>query len=334
MNIYVKSGVNLNLYNKLMKKVKPVIESTSNKEVISKLGSFAALFDLSNLNKKYKDPILVSSTDGVGTKLLIAQEIGKHETIGIDLVAMCINDILTQGATPLFFLDYFAAGTINEEIVSSVISGIADGCKKAGVALIGGETAEMPGMYSKKHYDLAGFVVGIVEKEKILPKYDSMKKDDYILGLESSGIHSNGFSLVRHIIKNCNINYNDLSPWSNRSWGDVLLTPTKIYVSSLLPIMSQVKGIAHITGGGLIDNVPRVLPENLIPDIDINSWKWPEIFVWLKEHGNISESEMTKVFNCGIGIVLIVSNENLQAIESHFDALGEKIHIIGRLNNR
>lgn len=332
MSTYSKSGVNLKLYNKLIKKVKPIAEGTTKKEVISEIGSFSALFDFSALSKKYDSPVLVSSTDGVGTKLLIAQETNKHDTIGIDLVAMCVNDLLAQGATPLFFLDYFATGTLSESTLLSVMQGIAEGCKQAKVALVGGETAEMPGMYNNNHYDLAGFVVGVVDKSQILPNCSAMEKGDYIIGLKSNGIHSNGFSLVRHIFKNLGINYNDLSPWNNKSWGDVLLEPTKIYVESLLSVTSLVKGIAHITGGGLVENISRILPEGLSADIDIDSWKWPDIFLWLQSEGNIVESEMLSTFNCGIGMALIISPKNLQDIKDYFKKQGEEIEVIGKLN--
>lgn len=290
------------------------------------------MFDFSTLSKKYDHPVLVSSTDGVGTKLLIAQEVNKHDTIGIDLVAMCVNDLLAQGATPLFFLDYFATGILTKDVLLSVIQGIAEGCKQAKIALVGGETAEMPGMYGNNHYDLAGFVVGVVDKSKILPKCDAMKEGDYIVGLESNGIHSNGFSLVRHIFKSLSINYNDISPWNNKSWGAILLESTKIYVDSLLPIMPKVKGIAHITGGGLIDNIPRILPKNLFANIDINSWKWPDIFLWLEEEGKIEKKEMLKTFNCGIGMVLIIDPENIENVKNYFQGCGERIEIIGKLD--
>ncbi|MDX5526319.1 MAG: phosphoribosylformylglycinamidine cyclo-ligase [Wolbachia endosymbiont of Andrena nigroaenea] len=332
MNTYIRSGIDLELYNKLIKEVKPIAQETTREEVISKIGSFSALFDFAALSKKYDHPVLVSSTDGVGTKLLIAQEVNRHDTIGIDLVAMCVNDLLAQGATPLFFLDYFATGVLSKDVLLSVVQGIAKGCKQAKIALVGGETAEMPGMYDNNHYDLAGFVVGIVDRKQILPNCSMMKVGDYIVGLESSGIHSNGFSLVRHIFKGLGINYNDSSPWNNQLWKEVLLEPTKIYVDSLLPIMPKVKGIAHITGGGLIDNIPRILPKNLFANIDINSWKWPDIFLWLTKEGKIEKKEMLKTFNCGIGMVLIVSPENMQNVKNHFQKRGEKIEIIGKLD--
>ncbi len=332
MNTYSKSGVDLELYNKLMKEVKLVVEKTKKEEVLSEVGSFSALFDFAKLIKNYNHPVLVSSTDGVGTKLLIAQEVNKHDTIGIDLVAMCVNDLLAQGATPLFFLDYFATGILNKDILLSVVCGIVEGCKKAKIGLVGGETAEMPGMYDNDHYDLAGFVVGIIDKSKILPNYSIMKAGDYIVGLESSGIHSNGFSLVRFVFRDLGISYNDLSPWNSQFWGEVLLKPTKIYVDSLLPITPQVKGIAHITGGSLVDNIPRILPKNLFANIDTSSWEWPDIFLWLMEEGKIGKKEMLKIFNCGIGMVLIVDPENMQNVKDHLQKHGEKTEIIGRLN--
>ncbi|MDM8335347.1 phosphoribosylformylglycinamidine cyclo-ligase [Wolbachia pipientis] len=332
MNTYAKSGVDLELYNKLIKEVKLIVEETKKEEVISEVGSFSALFDFATLGKKYDHPVLVSSADGVGTKLLIAQEVNKHDTIGADLVAMCVNDLLTQGATPLFFLDYFAAGVLSKDVLLPVVQGIVEGCKQAKIALVGGETAEMSGMYSNSHYDLAGFVVGVVDRSKILPSCDLMKAGDYIVGLESSGVHSNGFSLVRHIFEDLDIGYNDSSPWNDQLWGEVLLKPTKIYVDSLLPIVSQVKGIAHITGGGLVDNIPRILPKNLLANININSWKWPDIFLWLAEEGKIEKGEMLKTFNCGIGMILIVDPENIQSVENHFQKRREKVEVIGELN--
>ncbi|UWI83205.1 phosphoribosylformylglycinamidine cyclo-ligase [Wolbachia endosymbiont of Howardula sp.] len=334
MNSYLKAGINLHLYNQAITEIKHIAQDTHKEEVISELGSFAALFDLSKLIKEYHHPILVSSTDGVGTKILIAQEVNEHDTLGIDLVAMCVNDLLTQGSTPLFFLDYFATGILNKEVLLSIIRGIATGCKYAHITLVGGETAEMPGMYNTSQYDLAGFVVGIVDKEKILPKSESMRENDYILGLASEGIHANGFALIRYIFANLGINYQDYSPWKNLAWKDVLLHPTKIYVDSILPIISQVKGIAHITGGGLIDNIPRIIPEGLFADIDINSWQWPELFIWLEINGKISKEEMLKTFNCGIGMILIVDEKNLEQVTNHFQKRREKISIIGQLRKK
>ncbi|OEY86501.1 phosphoribosylformylglycinamidine cyclo-ligase [Wolbachia pipientis] len=331
MATYAKSGVNLNLYNKLIKKIKPIVDKTTKEEVISETGLFSALFDFSKLSKQYDHPVLVSSTDGVGTKLLIAQEIDKHDTIGIDLVAMCVNDLLTQGATPLFFLDYFAAGKLKENILLSVMESIAEGCRQARTALVGGETAEMPDMYSVGRYDLAGFVVGVVDKNAILPNCSAMEQGDYIVGLKSSGIHSNGFSLVRNIFKDLGINYNSLSPWNNKLWAEILLEPTKIYVDSLLPIMHLLKGIAHITGGGLSDNIARILPDGFFADIDYTSWQWPEIFLWLQDTGKVTKSEMLRTFNCGIGMVLIISPKNLQSLEICFSDQ-KAMKIIGKIN--
>ncbi|WFW29703.1 MAG: phosphoribosylformylglycinamidine cyclo-ligase [Wolbachia endosymbiont of Menacanthus eurysternus] len=335
-NTYIKSGVNLSLYQKLIRNINVIIKKAKKKEeVLSEENLFSALFDFSEISKKYDYPILVSSTDGVGTKLLIAQEINKHDTIGIDLVAMCVNDLLAQGAVPLFFLDYFATGILNKNVLLSVIQGIVEGCKQANIVLVGGETAEMPGMYSNNRYDLAGFVVGVVDKNKILPRKNIMKKGDYIVGLESNGIHSNGFSLVRYIFKSLGISYNDLSPWNNKTWGEILLEPTKIYSSSLLSnIISQVKGIAHITGGGLINNISRIIPENLFVDINISSWEWSDIFLWLLKNGKVNRNEMLKTFNCGIGMVLIVDPENLQRVGNYFEKNGEKVRFIGNLNSK
>ncbi|QOD38524.1 phosphoribosylformylglycinamidine cyclo-ligase [Candidatus Wolbachia massiliensis] len=334
MNTYFKSGVNLKLYDKLIKEIGLVVKETEREEVISEAGSFSALFDFAALSKKYNHPVLVSSTDGVGTKLLIAQEVGKHDTIGIDLVAMCVNDLLTQGATPLFFLDYFATGALSKDVLLSVVQGIVEGCKQAKIALVGGETAEMPGMYSNNHYDLAGFVVGVVDRSEILPRCSDMKEGDFIVGLESGGIHSNGFSLVRHIFKGLGINYSDLSPWNSKSWSELLLEPTKIYVDSLLPIMSKVKGIAHITGGGLAGNISRILPENIFVNVDIDSWKWPDIFLWLAKEGKVDRREMLRTFNCGIGMALIVDPENMKDVKNHFQERREKIEVIGKLNEK
>ncbi len=329
MRTYLESGVNIELGNQLVKKIKPIAKSTFRTGVIGEIGSFGALFDIAAFCKKYNNPILVSSTDGVGTKLLIAQEIGKHDTIGIDLVAMCVNDILAQGAEPLFFLDYFSTSNLDENIILPVVNSIAAGCKEANVALIGGETAEMPGMYKKDAYDLAGFAVGVCDRGKILPH--NITADDVIIGVHSSGIHSNGFSLIRSIIKSHKINYNDLSPWHSESWGEVLLKPTKIYVNSLLPVVSKIKGIAHITGGGFIDNIPRILPDHLAAEIDLNSWQWPEIFIWLNTEGKIEKEEMLKTFNCGIGIALVVTQDNVSSICNSLNEDGEVTSIIGKV---
>ncbi|QXK91747.1 phosphoribosylformylglycinamidine cyclo-ligase [Neoehrlichia mikurensis] len=330
MSTYQDSGVNIKNANKLVKNIQAIAKSTARVEVIGDIGGFGGLFDLSII-KKYNNPVLVSSTDGVGTKLCIAQEVNNHQSIGIDLVAMCINDILCHGAEPLFFLDYFATGKLDNNIALQIINGIVQGCKKSNVTLIGGETAEMPGMYSDTKYDLAGFAVGIVEKEKILPIKNSINPDDVILGLPSSGIHSNGFSLIRKILQDFNISYNDKCPWHNSSWADVLLTPTYIYTKYILPIFHLVKGISHITGGGFIENIPRILPENLAANIFLDSWKKPPIFNWIEKIGNISQREMLNTFNYGIGMVIIASKKNAETLKNIFSNQGNPIYIIGNV---
>ena len=333
MKTYLNSGVDIESGNSIVEKIKPIASSTSRPGVVDNIGSFGALFDISKI-KQYNKPILVSSTDGVGTKLCIAQEVNDHKTIGIDLVAMCVNDVLAQGAEPLFFLDYFATGKINHDTVLEVINSIAVGCKKANVALIGGETAEMPGMYDNNKYDLAGFSVGIVEAENILPKTQNIQVGDTILGLSSSGLHSNGFSLIRSIISNYQINYQDICPWSNQTWANYLLTPTRIYVTPLLPIVPLIKGLAHITGGGFIYNIPRIIPNHLSAEIDLNSWKMPNIFHWLNTEIQISQMELLKTFNCGIGMVIVVSEENEDQVLSLLKVNDEIVYKIGKITER
>ena len=333
MKTYLNSGVDIESGNSLVEKIKPIASSTSRPGVIDNIGSFGALFDISKI-KQYNKPILVSSTDGVGTKLCIAQEVNNHKTIGIDLVAMCVNDVLAQGAEPLFFLDYFASGKINHDTALEVINSIAVGCKKANVALIGGETAEMPGMYDNNKYDIAGFSVGIIEADNILPKTQSTQVGDTILGLASSGLHSNGFSLIRSIISNYQINYQDICPWSNQTWANYLLTPTRIYVTTLLPIISLIKGLAHITGGGFIYNIPRIIPNHLSAEINLNSWKMPNIFHWLNTEIQISQMELLKTFNCGIGMVIVVSEENEDQVLSLLKVTDEVVYKIGKITER
>ena len=299
-NTYSQAGVDINKGNELVNNIKSLVNRTNRAGLMSDIGGFSGLFPLDS--RKYKNPVLVSGTDGVGTKLMIAQAVNKHETIGIDLVAMCANDVLCQGAVPLFFLDYFATGKLEISTARKVISGITNGCEEAGMVLIGGETAEMPGMYENNKYDLAGFCVGIVEHSKILPK-QNIKPSDVLIGIKSSGLHSNGFSLVRKILKQLNIKLTDTSPWKRKSWEEILLSPTSIYVKSVLPILEHVKGIAHITGGGMIENIPRILPKEL--NFSLSYKNWPEIFLWLQQEGNIEKEEMLKVFNCGVGMVLV-----------------------------
>jgi phosphoribosylformylglycinamidine cyclo-ligase len=298
--------------------------------VMAGIGGFGAMFEIS---KKYKEPVLVSGTDGVGTKLKLAFHLNRHDTVGIDLVAMSVNDILVQGAEPLFFLDYFACGKLDVATATDVIKGVAFGCEQAGCALIGGETAEMPSMYPEGEYDLAGFAVGAVEKSKII---DGSKiiPGDVILGMASSGIHSNGFSLVRKIIEVAKPDLN--ADFDGRSLADALIAPTRIYVKPLLALMEsmEVKGMAHITGGGLVENVPRVLGDKLTAVLDSASWTMPPLFKWLQQHGGVADAEMHRVFNCGIGMVVIVSSEIADAAMAQLNAAGESVTRIGTIRAR
>jgi len=298
---YKDAGVDIEAGDELVRRIKPFAKATNRLGVDSELGGFGALFDLTKLD--YKEPVLVSCTDGVGTKLKLAIESGIHNTVGIDLVAMCVNDLIVQGAEPLFFLDYFASGKLDVDVAASVIEGIADGCKQSGCALIGGETAEMPGMYNEKDYDLAGFSVGVVEKSRVLPK--DVKNGDILLGLKSSGIHSNGFSLVRKLNLDVPV--------------EELLTPTKIYVREVMPLIKRqlIKGLVHITGGGLTENIPRICGAKIYRD----AWEMPQIFKKIIASGNVSEEEMLKTFNCGIGMILIASRENVDAIKAEIDCI-------------
>jgi phosphoribosylformylglycinamidine cyclo-ligase len=323
---YKDSGVDIDAGNKLVDIIKPFAKSTSRLGSNPSLGGFGALFDIKKCN--YRDPVLVSCTDGVGTKLKIAIETNNHSEIGIDLVAMSVNDLIVQGAEPLFFLDYFACSKLDIKIASSVIEGIANGCKQANCALIGGETAEMPGMYQEGDYDLAGFAVGMVERELILPKETS--EGDILIGLSSSGIHSNGYSLVRYILEKNSLNFE--SEFCGAPIYKTLLTPTKIYVNSCLKLAkaSKIKAMAHITGGGLVENLPRVLNKGLIADINYNSWERPEIFKFLQKIGNVGEEEMRKTFNCGIGMVLVVSPENVDFILNSLKEDNQQAFIIGK----
>uniref|UniRef100_A0A803YD80 Trifunctional purine biosynthetic protein adenosine-3 n=1 Tax=Meleagris gallopavo TaxID=9103 RepID=A0A803YD80_MELGA len=312
---YKNSGVDIAAGNILVQKIKPLAAATSRSGCNAELGGFAGLFDLKAAG--YKDPILVSGTDGVGTKLKIAQACKKHDTIGQDLVAMCVNDILAQGAEPLFFLDYFACGKLDVEVAQGVIAGIAEACQKAGCALLGGETAEMPGMYPPGEYDLAGFAVGAVERGQMLPQLERIADGDVVIGVASSGVHSNGYSLVRRIVEKSSLDFSSqVGVSGDQTLGDLLLTPTKIYSKTLLPVLrsGHVKAYAHITGGGLLENIPRVLPDSFGVVLDALSWKIPEIFCWLHKEGNISEEEMTRTFNCGIGAVLVVQKELAQQV--------------------
>lgn len=327
---YKQAGVDIDAGNELINRIKPFAKATKRIGADSELGGFGALFDLKKCG--YKDPILVSSTDGVGTKLKVAIDLGKHDTIGIDLVAMSVNDLLAQGAEPLFFLDYFACSKLSLDVASDVIKGIAEGCKQAGCALIGGETAEMPGMYKEGDYDLAGFAVGAVERDLILPK--ETKAGDVLIGLKSSGVHSNGYSLARFILQKNNINFEDkIAEFGNKTIGEVLLTPTKIYVKSCLNAIKtgKVKALAHITGGGLVENLPRVLSEGVEVKIDYKSWTAPEIFPWLQKTGNVADEEMHRTFNCGIGMVLVVDKNDAEEVKDVLEKSGEEVFVIGSL---
>lgn len=328
---YKDAGVDIDAGNRLVDKIKPLAKSTCRVGADADLGGFGGLFDLAAC--KYEDPVLVSANDGVGTKLKIAFEVDKHDTIGIDLVAMCVNDLVVQGAEPLFFLDYFATGKLSNETAYDVIKGIADGCKQANAALIGGETAEMPGMYAAGHYDLAGFAVGAVERNKILPK-GNIKEGDVLLGLASSGVHSNGYSLVRHIIDNNDLDYSSPAPFENdKSLGEVFLTPTKIYIKSCVEAIrtDKVKALAHITGGGFTENIPRVLSDDIAVNIDCNSWTMPCVFKWLADLGNIPAEEMLKTFNCGVGMILAVDKADVAEVKSILEQNGETVFEVGNV---
>ncbi|AYQ87383.1 MULTISPECIES: phosphoribosylformylglycinamidine cyclo-ligase [Burkholderia] len=324
---YRDAGVDIDAGDALIDKIKPFAKKTLRDGVLGGIGGFGALFEVP---KRYQEPVLVSGTDGVGTKLKLAFHLNRHDTVGQDLVAMSVNDILVQGAEPLFFLDYFACGKLDVDTAATVIKGIATGCELSGCALIGGETAEMPGMYPDGEYDLAGFAVGAVEKSKIIDG-STIAEGDVVLGLASSGIHSNGFSLVRKIIERANPDLN--APFDGRTLADALIAPTRIYVKPLLALMAKltVKGMAHITGGGLVENIPRVLREGLTAELDQRAWTLPPLFQWLQEHGGVADAEMHRVFNCGIGMAVIVSAADADAAVAELSAAGEQVWKIGRV---
>jgi phosphoribosylformylglycinamidine cyclo-ligase len=327
---YRDSGVDIDAGDSLVERIKPLARKTMREGVLAGIGGFGALFEVP---KRYRNPVLVSGTDGVGTKLKLAFALDRHDTIGIDLVAMSVNDILVQGAEPLFFLDYFACGKLHVDTAAQVIGGIARGCEQAGCALIGGETAEMPGMYSAGEYDLAGFAVGAVERERIIDG-SRIAVGDVLLGLASSGAHSNGYSLIRKILEHTKT---DLStPLEGRPLGDWLMAPTRIYVKPLLSLMAQVdvKGLAHITGGGLVENVPRILSENLQAVMDRTCWPRTALFRWLQEAGGVAETEMHRVFNCGIGMVMVASPSEAQEAVNFLTAAGETVYRIGEIRAR
>jgi phosphoribosylformylglycinamidine cyclo-ligase len=298
------------------------------------LGGFGALFDLKAAG--YRDPLLVATTDGVGTKLMVAIAAGKHDTVGTDLVAMCVNDLVVQGAEPLFFLDYFASGKLEVAVARTIIAGIAEACRTTGCALIGGETAEMPGMYAKGDYDLAGFAVGAVERDDVVDGR-SVAEGDVVLGLASSGVHSNGFSLVRRIVETSGLGYGDPAPFADsQSVGEALLTPTRLYVKSVLGAIRAggVKAAAHITGGGLLENIPRVFSADFAAELDAKSWELPAVFRWLATEGGLPAAELARTFNCGIGMVLVVAPEAAASVATMLAEAGETVHTIGRIVRR
>ncbi|MCO7215484.1 MULTISPECIES: phosphoribosylformylglycinamidine cyclo-ligase [unclassified Halomonas] len=329
---YKDAGVDIDAGNALVDRIKGVAKRTTRPEVMGGLGGFGALCQLPS---GYREPVLVSGTDGVGTKLRLAMDLGRHDTIGIDLVAMCVNDLVVAGAEPLLFLDYYATGKLDVDIAADVVSGIGEGCERAGCALVGGETAEMPGMYEGSDYDLAGFCVGVVEKDEILDG-TKVAAGDVLLGLSSSGPHSNGYSLIRKILE---VAHADLSTdIDGQSLGDALMAPTRIYVKPLLELLRhddyQVHALSHITGGGLLENLPRVLPEDLTAHVDTSLWQRPVVFDWLKQQGNVDEHEMHRVLNCGIGMVLVVPEDQADQIRAHLQAQGEGVHRIGHIAAR
>ena len=337
-NAYKEAGVDIDAGAELVERIKPAIKKTMRSGVLSGLGGFGALFDLKDTG--YQDPVLVSSTDGVGTKIKIAIESGKHDTVGIDLVAMCVNDLIVQGAEPLFFLDYFACGKLDVDTAETVVSGIARGCEESGCALIGGETAEMPGMYAEGDYDLAGFTVGAVERDQIITG-EQIKAGDIVLGLASSGLHSNGYSLVRKIAESTQgHSYNSPAPFAQgQTLADIFLTPTRIYVKPLLAALALknddgqafIKGMANITGGGLVENIPRILPDGLSAVLDAESWPLPPVFKWLADCGSLSADDMARTLNCGIGMAVICSADHVKDIQKSLEQSGETVFQIGQI---
>jgi phosphoribosylformylglycinamidine cyclo-ligase len=324
---YKDAGVNIDAGNALVERIKGVSKRTARPEVMGGLGGFGALCEIP---QGYRQPVLVSGTDGVGTKLKLAMDMGIHDTIGIDLVAMCVNDLVVAGAEPLFFLDYYATGALNVDTAADVVAGIGRGCELAGCALVGGETAEMPGMYSGEDYDLAGFCVGVVEKSEIIDG-SQVCEGDVLLGIASSGPHSNGYSLIRKILEVSSANLND--SLGESSLGEALLAPTIIYVKALLELFKQlpVKALSHITGGGLLENLPRVLPNNCSAEIATNSWHWPEIFLWLQEQGSVELTEMYRTFNCGVGMVVCVAATDQEQAIATLNKAGHQAWMIGRI---
>ena len=332
---YAAAGVDVDAGNALVDRIKPMAALTKRIGADANLGGFGGLFDLKACG--YTDPVLVAANDGVGTKVKIAIETGLHTTVGIDLVAMCVNDLIVQGAEPLFFLDYFATGALNVDEAAQVISGIAEGCRQAGCALIGGETAEMPGLYADGDYDLAGFSVGAVERNNILPN-KNIAAGDVLIGLASSGVHSNGYTLVRRIVERAGLDWNDDAPFqAGSTLGEALMEPTRIYVKPVLAALKAglgIKALAHITGGGITENLPRVLPENLSANITLNSIDVPPVFGWLAELGGVTETEMLRTFNCGTGMILIVAAKEIEAVLAHFSEQSVAAFVMGSLTEK
>ena len=325
---YLDAGVDIDAGNALVERIKPAVKSTNRKGVLTGLGGFGGLFQLDT--ERYKEPLLVSGTDGVGTKLLLARQLECHDTIGIDLVAMCVNDILTSGAEPLFFLDYYATGKLKIDNAQAVIEGIAEGCRQAGCALIGGETAEMPGMYGQDEYDLAGFTVGVVDRPQLIDG-SRINTGHIVLGLSSSGPHSNGYSLIRKVLEQSG---DDPSmPLGDTTLGSALLAPTRIYVNALLPLIEKhrIDGMAHITGGGISENIVRVIPDHLGLEIDLSAWQVPAVFQWLQTRGRIDEQEMLRTFNCGIGMVILVAEDSADEICGALTAANEPVCRLGKV---
>jgi phosphoribosylformylglycinamidine cyclo-ligase len=329
---YAQAGVDIDAGNALVERIKPLAKSTRRPGAEASLGGFGALFDLKAAG--YDAPLLVTTTDGVGTKLKVAIETGIHDTVGIDLVAMCVNDLLAQGAEPLMFLDYFATGKLDVEAAATVVAGIAEGCRQAGCALVGGETAEMPGMYAEGDYDMAGFCVGAVDRDKVLPRMADQKPGHILVGLASTGPHSNGYSLVRRVVERSGLAWEAPAPFEDgKTLAQALLAPTRIYVKTVLPHLKagRIEGLAHITGGGLIENPPRAIAEGLVARFDWNAWELPPVFAWLQQVGGISDQELRRTFNCGIGLMLIVDPRDLAEVLEGLVRADEDAFVIGEL---
>jgi phosphoribosylformylglycinamidine cyclo-ligase len=329
---YAQAGVDIDAGAALVERIKPLAKSTRRSGAEASLGGFGALFDLKAAG--YDDPLLVTTTDGVGTKLKVAIETGLHGTVGIDLVGMCVNDLLAQGAEPLMFLDYYATGKLDVEAAAAVVAGIAEGCRQANCALVGGETAEMPGMYAEGDYDMAGFCVGAVDRDKVLPRLGDQKAGDILIAMGSSGPHSNGYSLVRRIVERSGLAWDAAAPFEpGKTLAEALLEPTRIYIRSVLPHLKagRVKGLAHITGGGLIENPPRAIADGLVPRFDWSAWSLPPVFEWLQQTGGVSDHEMRRTFNCGVGLVLIVDPHDLPEVLEGLARSEEEAWVVGEL---